>query len=551
MKVRSYVIFLTLASLGGALVLAIFGWWMFSGLQKATAQLRMETEKSGAASQEYSDIQILLTSTRDALSAMEVYPKEFKGVFGVARNHLVYSREALEKITKQYSENYTTDTLNQLKKDIFGIDPVLDRMESLGFSKKEWKSTSNERKLARNEFDVLAKNLEIGLEWLEGEADSNIANQKNELQAKGMALDQRDKEARIFSWIAVFLYLGITIFLAWRTYRSLAHPIQVLAKAASNSLDEGKPFLLAETGPEEIRSLTSRLRVLVHGLEGQVSNRTRALEQEMLQRRQLETQLVHAQKMEAVGQLAAGIAHEINSPSQFVNDNVMFLRDAVKELLAAVSGEGEIPDEKELEFLRENAPESVEQALQGMERITTIVKSMKNFAYRDAASDKKPHNLNQAIRATSVVATNEWKYLAELELDLDQYLPLVPCNIGEINQVVLNLIVNAAHAIRDSRPEGEKGLIVVTTKQYEQFVVITIEDDGGGIPEDVQGKIFEPFFTTKDVGVGTGQGLAIAHNVIAKSHGGHIWFETKQGKGTTFYIRLSLEVQPQPAESES
>ncbi len=551
MKVRSYVIFLTLASLGGALVLAIFGWWMFSGLQKATAQLRMETEKSGAASQEYSDIQILLTSTRDALSAMEVYPKEFKGVFGVARNHLVYSREALEKITKQYSENYTTDTLNQLKKDIFGIDPVLDRMESLGFSKKEWKSTSNERKLARNEFDVLAKNLEIGLEWLEGEADSNIANQKNELQAKGMALDQRDKEARIFSWIAVFLYLGITIFLAWRTYRSLAHPIQVLAKAASNSLDEGKPFLLAETGPEEIRSLTSRLRVLVHGLEGQVSNRTRALEQEMMQRRQLETQLVHAQKMEAVGQLAAGIAHEINSPSQFVNDNVMFLRDAVKELLAAVSGEGEIPDEKELEFLRENAPESVEQALQGMERITTIVKSMKNFAYRDAASDKKPHNLNQAIRATSVVATNEWKYHAELELDLDQYLPLVPCNIGEINQVVLNLIVNAAHAIRDSRPGGEKGLIVVTTKQYEQFVVITIEDDGGGIPEDVQGKIFEPFFTTKDVGVGTGQGLAIAHNVIAKSHGGHIWFETKQGKGTTFYIRLSLEVQPQPAESES
>ena len=551
MKVRSYVIFLTLASLGGALVLAIFGWWMFSGLQKATAQLRMETEKSGAASQEYSDIQVLLTSTRDALSTMEVYPKEFKGVFGVARNHLVYSREALEKITKQYSENYTTDTLNQLKKDIFGIDPVLDRMESLGFSKKEWKSTSNERKLARNEFDVLAKNLEIGLEWLEGEADSNIANQKNELQAKGMALDQRDKEARIFSWIAVFLYLGITIFLAWRTYRSLAHPIQVLAKAASNSLDEGKPFLLAETGPEEIRSLTSRLRVLVHGLEGQVSNRTRALEQEMMQRRQLETQLVHAQKMEAVGQLAAGIAHEINSPSQFVNDNVMFLRDAVKELLAAVSGEGEIPDEKELEFLRENAPESVEQALQGMERITTIVKSMKNFAYRDAASDKKPHNLNQAIRATSVVATNEWKYHAELELDLDQYLPLVPCNIGEINQVVLNLIVNAAHAIRDSRPEGEKGLIVVTTKQYEQFVVITIEDDGSGIPEDVQGKIFEPFFTTKDVGVGTGQGLAIAHNVIAKSHGGHIWFETKQGKGTTFYIRLSLEVQPQPGESES
>jgi len=554
-KVRSYVILLTLAGLGGASILAVFGWWKFSGLQLVTDELRSEAEKSGAASQEYSDVQAFLTSTRDALNAMEVYPKEFRGLFGVVRNSLVYSVAGLEKITDEYSSNYKPDTLSQLKKEISGINDALDRMEEVRFSKKVGGSSPEERDIARLTFDEVAKDLEISLEWLQNEVDYNTKSRKEELDAKWTDLEQSRKEARIFSWIAIILYFGITAFLAWRTYRSLAQPIQSLEIAASNSLDEGKPFILAETGPAEIRSLTRRLRVLVHGLEEQVAQRTHALrakahqlEEEMMQRKHLETQLVHAQKMEAVGQLAAGIAHEINSPSQFVNDNVMFLKDAVNELLAAVSGEGEIPDDKEIEFLKENAPGSVDQALQGMERITTIVKSMKNFAYRDSASEKRPQNLNQAIEATSVVATNEWKYHAELKTDLDPNLPFVPCNIGEINQVVLNLIVNAAHAIRDSESNDGKGLILVSTRQYDRFVVITIQDDGEGIPEQVQGKIFEPFFTTKEVGVGTGQGLAIAHNVITKSHGGHIWFETEQGKGTTFFIRLSLDLHP---ESES
>ena len=550
------MILLTLAGLGGASILAIFGWWKFSDLQSATDELRLEAERSGAASQEHLAIQVFLTSSSDALNAMEVYPQEFKGLFGVVRNSLVYSSAALEKITDEYSSNYKADTLNQLKKEISGINDALDQMEEVRFSQKAGGSSRSEPEAARSTFDEFAKKLEISLGWLQNEADSNINSRKGELSARWMDLEQRRKEASIFSWIAVVLYFGITAFLAWRTYRNLAQPIQSLENAASNSLDEGKPFILAETGPAEIRSLTRRLRVLVHGLEEQVAQRTHALrakahqlEEEMMQRKHLETELVHAQKMEAVGQLAAGIAHEINSPSQFVNDNVMFLKDAVNELLAAVSGEGEIPDAKEIEFLRENAPGSAEQALQGMERITTIVKSMKNFAYRDTASEKRPQNVNQAIEATAVVATNEWKYHAELKTDLDPNLPFVPCNIGEINQVVLNLIVNAAHAIRDSELKNGNGLILVSTRQYDQYVVITIQDDGGGIPEHVQGKIFEPFFTTKEVGVGTGQGLAIAHNVITKSHGGHIWFETEQGKGTTFFIRLSLNTPSQASES--
>ncbi|MBO94122.1 MAG: histidine kinase, partial [Opitutales bacterium] len=243
--------------------------------------------------------------------------------------------------------------------------------------------------------------------------------------------------------------------------------------------------------------------------------------------------------------------------SQYVCDNLRFLKEAVDDLLAAVApsgGEGETtekPDPEDLEFLCENAPGAVDEALQGMERITTIVKSMKNFAYRDAASEKKPQNLNQAIETTIVVASNEWKYCADMQTDLDPNLPSVPCNVGEVNQVVLNLIVNAAHAIRGIKPDGEKGVISISTKQYDDFVVITIQDDGGGIPEGVQAKVFEPFFTTKEVGVGTGQGLAIAHNVITKSHGGHLWFETESGTGTTFFIRLPLTAVQETAEAES
>ena len=306
---------------------------------------------------------------------------------------------------------------------------------------------------------------------------------------------------------------------------------------------------MVEVGPYEIRSLTRRLQGLIFGLEETVETRTKELRErtiqlqaEIQQRKELETQLVHAQKMEAVGQLASGIAHEINSPSQFANDNILFLKDAVDGFIAEIDKSEKAPDEKEMLFLKENAPQAVEQAKEGISRITTIVKSMKNFAYRDSNSEKRPNDLNQAIRSTSVVATNEWKYHADMQLNLDESLPMVPCNIGEINQVVLNLIVNGAHAIRDRFNENQKGILTVSSKHYPDAncVVISITDNGGGIPEKVQSRIFEPFFTTKGVGVGTGQGLAIAHNVIVKSHGGQIWFESKQGEGTTFHIKLLM-----------
>jgi two-component system NtrC family sensor kinase len=337
--------------------------------------------------------------------------------------------------------------------------------------------------------------------------------------------------------------------LAIVTYKSFASPIRKLEFAAKNSIDHNKPFTLRESGPYEIRSVTKRLQGLIIGLESTVNRRTSALRKsnaqltlEIQQRKELETQLVHAQKMEAVGQLASGIAHEINSPSQFANDNILFLKDATDGFIKKLNQDPDAPDDREIEFFKENAPEAVDQAAEGISRITTIVKSMKNFAYRDAESEKRNNDLNQAIRSTVVVATNEWKYHAELDLHLQEDLPLVPCNIGEINQVVLNLIVNGAHAIRDRIVDGQKGNIVVSTKHYPdaQCVVIAIADNGGGIPAKVQARIFEPFFTTKEVGVGTGQGLAIAHNVIVKSHQGQIWFDSKEGIGTTFYIKLPM-----------
>ena len=382
-------------------------------------------------------------------------------------------------------------------------------------------------------------------------ATKNIrADKEIELENQFRELDEEKKASMIILAILVFAFFCIIGVISLSTYKTLANPIRKLEKAARNSIDLNLPFTMKETGPYEIRSLTRRLQGLVLGLEETVKARTAALQKrtsqlqdEITQRKELETQLIHAQKMEAVGQLASGIAHEINSPSQFANDNILFLKDAVEGFIAEIDKTEKAPDEREILFLKENAPQAVEQASEGISRITTIVKSMKNFAYRDATSEKKSNDLNQAIRATSVVATNEWKYYAELELKFDETLPMVPCNIGEINQVVLNLIVNGAHAIRDRFQESQKGELVVTTKYYAEqgCVVISISDNGGGIPEKVQNRIFEPFFTTKDVGVGTGQGLAIAHNVIVKSHGGQIWFDSKQGIGTTFFVKLFME----------
>ncbi len=281
-----------------------------------------------------------------------------------------------------------------------------------------------------------------------------------------------------------------------------------------------------------------------------------------LEKERIQTQLLQKHKLESVGQLAAGIAHEINTPAQYVGSNIDFLHDAfqdtarlveqLQKFLSSVE-DGKITPEiinetieafenADWDYLLEEIPQAIEQSRDGIMRITSIVRAMKDFSH-PGSSEKEPCDLNQIIETTTTIARNEWKYVAEMELELDQSLPPVPCLADEMGQVFLNLIVNAAHAIGEKlgdNPDSGKGIISIKTVQEHDFVVVTVSDTGAGIPEEVREKIFEPFFTTKEVGRGTGQGLAIARNVMVEKHGGDIDFETVPGQGTTFIIKLPV-----------
>ena len=300
-------------------------------------------------------------------------------------------------------------------------------------------------------------------------------------------------------------------------------------------------------------------------LEQQVRERTRSLEdanlqlqQEMAKRERMEAELRLAQKLEAVGQLAAGVAHEINTPIQYVGDNVRFLQEAyadlqplldtyrqsLTELTATPAGTrwqtviDTAEQEADLEFLREEAPAAFANALEGIDRVATIVRAMKEFAHHDQG-EQSDADLNRALQNTLEVARNEYKTVAEVVTDWGR-LPPVRCYASDLNQVFLNLIVNAAHAIGDARGDGRKGEIRVSTRQADGQAVITIADNGCGIPEAVRGRVFDPFFTTKEVGKGTGQGLAIAHAIVVDKHRGRLTFASEPGHGTVFTVRLPL-----------
>jgi two-component system, NtrC family, sensor kinase len=288
-----------------------------------------------------------------------------------------------------------------------------------------------------------------------------------------------------------------------------------------------------------------------------ITERTKAEEE----RRQMEVQLRHAQKMESIGQLAAGIAHEINTPTQYIGDNTQFVQDAFRDLTVLLEAQGRLLEAAkqgaisaelvaeveaaaaaaDVEYLSEEIPKAIEQSLHGVQRVSKIVGAMKEFSH-PGTGEKSAVDLNRAIESTLTVATNEWKYVADVVLDLDAGLPPVVCLPGEFNQVILNIVVNASHAIGDVVGDGSKGkgTITVITRQDGDDVEIRICDSGTGMPDHIRARIFDPFFTTKEVGRGTGQGLAIAHSVIVDKHGGTIHVESEVGKGTTFVLRLPI-----------
>ena len=287
---------------------------------------------------------------------------------------------------------------------------------------------------------------------------------------------------------------------------------------------------------------------------------------DITERRLLESQLGHAQKLESIGQLAAGIAHELNTPIQYVGDNTRFLQDSFADLLgllrahsalADAARRGPIPaalldaveaaaESADLEYLLGEIPNAITQSLEGVDRVAAIVRAMKEFSHPGTAH-KTAVDLNRSLESTATVARNEWKYIADLVTGFDGDLPLVPCLPGELNQVFLNIIVNAAHAIGDVVGDGAggKGTITVTTRAVPPaaptHAEIRIADTGTGIRPEIRSRIFDPFFTTKGVGRGTGQGLAIAHGIVVEKHGGTIVCESEMGQGTTFVIRLPLD----------
>lgn len=286
-----------------------------------------------------------------------------------------------------------------------------------------------------------------------------------------------------------------------------------------------------------------------------------ALVRDITARMQMEQQLRQAQKLESIGQLAAGIAHEINTPTQYVSDNMSFLKKAVGHVLQAIemyrqiaathtdeAGKERIEEleamlkKAKFEYIKEEIPKSIEQSSDGLQRVTTIVRAMKSFSHA-SEGEFSFADLREAIESTVTICRNEWKYQAEMDIDIPTTLPAIPLILDEFNQVILNLVVNGAHAIeskREKNDDPELGRIGIKVEKAGDMVSVEVSDSGCGIPKRLQEKVFEPFFTTKAVGKGTGQGLSIVYSVIVEKHKGKVELSSIEGEGTRFRLMLPL-----------
>ncbi|MBI3087303.1 MAG: MASE1 domain-containing protein [Candidatus Omnitrophica bacterium] len=337
------------------------------------------------------------------------------------------------------------------------------------------------------------------------------------------------------------------------------------------------PFVAADSNTSLLllQGFMGTIAVTVLVLAAAVAERKRA--EEALQRShdglerqvQLRTaELLQAKKFELIGQMAAGIAHEINTPVQYVSSNVGFLQNIFGELNRLLSGYGrllaaakrgavppalvaeveELTKNADLAYLQAEVPKAVAQSLEGVERVAKIVRSVRELSH-PSARKKTPLDLNRALERSLTVAQNEWRFIAEVATEFDSTLPPVPCLEDELSQVFLNVILNAAHAVGEVVGDGSlgKGRITIRSRREGSWAEIRVSDTGPGIPPSIGAKIFEPFFTTKEVGKGTGQGLALARTIVVQQHGGTLTFETVEGRGTTFIIRLPLHAAAERA----
>lgn len=342
-----------------------------------------------------------------------------------------------------------------------------------------------------------------------------------------------------------------------------------LGRALDACRDEGTPQRVEELRYTRVDGSGGVLGITISLIRGEGGEQRGILllGADITERRALTNQLAHVQKLESIGRLAAGIAHEINTPIQYIGDNLRFMEDSWNRLAAllgalrealralrdgtadtdAVLANLEAVLGADTDYVLQEVPMAIADALDGAGRVSEIVRAMREFAH-PATANKSAIDVNRAIQSTITVARSEWKDVAEVRTDLDPDLPLVPCLPAEFNQAVLNILINAVHAIADLVGDGArgKGVITVSTHAAGPWAELRIGDTGTGIPADVQDRVFDPFFTTKEVGRGTGQGLAIAHSIIVEKHGGTITFDTEPGKGTTFVIRLPIECDAIP-----
>jgi PAS domain S-box-containing protein len=381
------------------------------------------------------------------------------------------------------------------------------------------------------------------------------------LQALGSAVIVLDPSAQVILWNA-----GAEKLLEMAAEAAIGHPFGELAVGIDwesvNALVPGlvpnrqvrldEVHVARKDGSQAI--LAFSVQPLVGGHNGCIWHGA-----DVGERRSMESQLRQAQKMEAIGGLAAGIAHEINTPMQFIGDNTRFLSESFTALTAALASLRLVAERcdadavtqalraDDLPYLLEESPKAIAQSLEGIERVSRIVKAMKEFSH-PGVDEPVPTDLNHAIESTLTVSRNVWKYVAETELHLDPGMPPVPVVPGGFNQVILNLVVNAAHAIEDAHGRGNgsgahpiaKGVITIRTRVASERAVVEVSDSGCGIPAAIRDRIFEPFFTTKEPGRGTGQGLAIVRAEIVERLGGRIEIDSEAGHGSTFRLLIPL-----------
>lgn len=323
-------------------------------------------------------------------------------------------------------------------------------------------------------------------------------------------------------------------------------PIQSEETRSAGFIWMGKDITEQLALQAKLRDYALNLEKLVDERTGEIQERNCELEETIRQLNTTQTQLLQSEKMATIGQLAAGVAHEINNPIGFINSNLSTLKKYLLNIKDYCRAADRVLDErsaeaveelrqlkkfKKIDFIMDDVSSVIEESIEGTDRVKTIIHDLKDFSHQDQGKMVE-YDLNQCVKSTLNIVWNELKYKAEVVQDLGE-LPLVMCYPQQLNQVIMNLLVNAAHAI-----EGH-GTITVRTYLENTEARIEVSDTGQGIPQKDLKKIFEPFFTTKETGKGTGLGLSVSYGIVAR-HGGEIQVESQVGRGTTFRIRLPL-----------